>query len=104
MWAGMGRKQVANGNSNVKVPKAQELKAESMQATKGRRGLPLEPTDYLLTLREAEKEGATEYRLRQLVDKGEVRRIRRGDKGRVYYLLSEIQASVNRSYVAAYAA
>jgi hypothetical protein len=64
-----------------------------------RRGQPLEPTDYLLTLREAERY-ISQYLLYRFVDRGQVRRVRRGDKGRVYYLESEVKALLNRPWVA----
>jgi hypothetical protein len=84
-------------NSKSKVTRTQVLKEESTQVTKGRRGVPLEPNDRLLTLREAMQIGVSQWILNRLAERGEVRRVRRGDEGRVYYLESEIRALLNRN-------
>lgn len=70
-------------------------------ATSSSRTFPRKPAEHdnLLTLREAmERYGVSKWVIYTQVAQGNIRAVRRGSEGRVYYLESEIRALINRSW------
>jgi len=43
--------------------------------------------------------GISQWLLNRLAEKGEIRRVRRGDAGRVYYLESEVRKLLNSPWL-----